>query len=50
MDEQKVISPGAGGKMGGHDELIPEKSKVTGAAKEPYGKKQQGGICPQETV
>lgn len=33
MEGQKVISPGAGGKMGGHDDMIPEKAKSIGPAK-----------------
>jgi len=46
---QKVIEGGKGGKMGGHDALISEKSKVVGKAKEAYGNSKKGGICEQET-
>lgn len=33
MDYPKEISAGTGGKTGGFDDMIEERSKVTGAAK-----------------
>ena len=46
---QKVIEGGKGGKMGGFDSMIPEKSKSVGRAKEASGNTKKGGICEQET-
>ena len=44
---QKVIEGGKGGKMGGFDGMIPERSKSVGAAKK--AKDLQGGVATQET-
>jgi hypothetical protein len=49
MDGQKVIKPGAGGKTGGHDDMILDKAKSVGPAAKPEDGKGQGCLDGQKT-